>query len=70
MIEVPNCTASVGKASESSPIARLTQPWRIAEPGIGVLDRLHRGEVRPVRHLEPDRVDRGEPSCFQNFAKG
>ena len=62
-IDVPNCTASVGNAPVSSPIVRLTQPRRGRRAGVGVLDLLHRGEVRAVRAPEADGVHRGEPSC-------
>ena len=61
MIDVPNCTASAGNASVSSPIARLIQPRRMLRARIGVLDLLHGGEVRPVRHLAARW--RGRPPC-------
>ena len=50
MIDVPNCTASVGErvgVESDRPVDPAPPDVRA---GIGILDLLHGGEVRPVRH--------------------
>ena len=49
-IASPMCTASGGRGAPPRPTIRLTQPRRSREPGVGVLDELHRLEVRAVGH--------------------
>ena len=48
-----------GLASASVPTSRFSQPDRTDEPGVGVLDLLHRGEVRAVGRRQPGRVHGG-----------
>ena len=48
-----------GLASASVPTSRLSQPDRDRRAGVGVLDLLHRGEVRAVRRGQAGRVHGG-----------